>query len=423
MLTGLRCRVPWALRVDLIHLAVRHQLYRRVPPVHLQSCRQYHRDVHLREPASNAVDLAKPNVVPSSQPFITDRLGMGKALSIFAAIGVIQPAILLATPPFPVFALAFVFNGISVACQDSLCNTFGSNRPRAHLRLAAGHAIYGIGAAIAPLAASFFTGAFNAGSAQTSIATRAAAGGTIDGALIMSGAKFSHFYAVSLCLAFCNTASISAAFRFQREANEIEDMQLQDEVSATRAGTPADRDALSGTLTQRHSAAEGGNIELEVLDREPRRRTSFEVDLDKEGATPPVRENVPTSPAQSQGQIAPEPFYPTTGAKFRAVLQKPATHIIAGFTLLYVGAEVSIGGWTSSFLIETRDEVKVSNYLVSGFWAGLAIGRVILVPVTGWLGEQLAVFVYVSLSEMVLGKILADWTSLPRSSASPSACS
>lgn len=32
--------------------------------------------------------------------------------------------------------------------------------------------------------------------------------------------------------------------------------------------------------------------------------------------------------------------------------------------------------------------------LVSGFWAGIAFGRILLIPVSAWLGDELACFVY-----------------------------
>ncbi|CAO1637582.1 unnamed protein product [Jaminaea pallidilutea] len=72
------------------------------------------------------------------------------------------------------------------------------------------------------------------------------------------------------------------------------------------------------------------------------------------------------------------------------------------FTLFYVGCEVSIGGWTSSYLLR-QNEVweggmtitrSQANGLVAGFWAGIAAGRILMIPVTGFLGGRFAVFAY-----------------------------
>ncbi|RPB05944.1 MFS general substrate transporter [Choiromyces venosus 120613-1] len=57
------------------------------------------------------------------------------------------------------------------------------------------------------------------------------------------------------------------------------------------------------------------------------------------------------------------------------------------------GAEVAIGGWTVSFLITARagdpDEV---GYVVSGFWAGITVGRLVLSHLCTRIGERLSVF-------------------------------
>ena len=57
--------------------------------------------------------------------------------------------------------------------------------------------------------------------------------------------------------------------------------------------------------------------------------------------------------------------------------------------------QVAIGGWSSTYIIEVQGNEKDSGHLVSGFWAGLAAGRILLLPLTSFLGSQLAVLVYV----------------------------
>ncbi len=60
--------------------------------------------------------------------------------------------------------------------------------------------------------------------------------------------------------------------------------------------------------------------------------------------------------------------------------------LCAAFLLFYVGAEVSMGTWSYSFLTEERhQEPLLSGWAVSGFWLGLTLGRLIL----GHIGERI----------------------------------
>ena len=57
-------------------------------------------------------------------------------------------------------------------------------------------------------------------------------------------------------------------------------------------------------------------------------------------------------------------------------------HILAVFILVYVGVEVTIGGWIVSYVIDERGGGPDSGYISSGFFAGelswviCALGRV-----------------------------------------------
>ena len=45
-------------------------------------------------------------------------------------------------------------------------------------------------------------------------------------------------------------------------------------------------------------------------------------------------------------------------------------HILAVFSLVYVGVEVTIGGWIVSYVIDERGGGPDSGYISSGFFAG-----------------------------------------------------
>lgn len=53
--------------------------------------------------------------------------------------------------------------------------------------------------------------------------------------------------------------------------------------------------------------------------------------------------------------------------------------LAAVFMLLYVGVEVTIGGWSFSYLTEVRHHGSlISGWSVSGYWLGITLGRVTL---------------------------------------------
>jgi fucose permease len=75
------------------------------------------------------------------------------------------------------------------------------------------------------------------------------------------------------------------------------------------------------------------------------------------------------------------------------------------FLLFYVGTELSIGNWCFSFLTEERGETVLrSGWLVSGYWFGLTLGRIILGKLSEWLTEQR--LVQLCLAGLILGMML-----------------
>lgn len=59
------------------------------------------------------------------------------------------------------------------------------------------------------------------------------------------------------------------------------------------------------------------------------------------------------------------------------------------FLCLYVGAEVSLGSWSYSFLTEERHgPTLISGWIVSGYWLGLTLGRVLLGLVAQRIGDK-----------------------------------
>ncbi|KAI8582758.1 hypothetical protein K450DRAFT_269109 [Umbelopsis ramanniana AG] len=80
---------------------------------------------------------------------------------------------------------------------------------------------------------------------------------------------------------------------------------------------------------------------------------------------------------------------------FTQVVRLKYTWIVAIFLLFYVGIETTIGGWGYTFLTVARngDAVQMGR-VMSGYWAGLTVGRVILGHITGMFGEKRMITLY-----------------------------
>lgn len=84
--------------------------------------------------------------------------------------------------------------------------------------------------------------------------------------------------------------------------------------------------------------------------------------------------------------------------KFGQIMKNKAVFLLSAFILIYVGVEVTIGGWIVTYIIEERNGGPSAGYVASGFFGGLTLGRVILLPVNKWVGEHRVLFIYAILS-------------------------
>ncbi|KAF9456410.1 major facilitator superfamily domain-containing protein [Collybia nuda] len=105
------------------------------------------------------------------------------------------------------------------------------------------------------------------------------------------------------------------------------------------------------------------------------------------------------------GQAATEQGTSLEG-KFKQILSHKTVHLLAFFILLYVGVEVTIGGWIVTFIINVRGGGPSSGYISAGFFGGLMAGRVLLLWVNQKIGERRALFLYAILA---IGLELVVW--------------
>ena len=75
-----------------------------------------------------------------------------------------------------------------------------------------------------------------------------------------------------------------------------------------------------------------------------------------------------------------------------AALRLPLVWIGAIFLGLYVGMEVTVGSWAYSYLTEARGiDLLAAGQMVSGYWLGLTIGRLVLGPVAQRFGNVIVI--------------------------------
>ncbi|KAJ7051845.1 major facilitator superfamily domain-containing protein [Mycena amicta] len=93
-------------------------------------------------------------------------------------------------------------------------------------------------------------------------------------------------------------------------------------------------------------------------------------------------------------------------SELRQIVSSQAVHVLALFLFVYVGTEVTIGGWIVSFMITVRHGGPSAGYISAGFFGGLMVGRLLLLPVNKLLGPNRAVYLYGALS---IGLELIIW--------------
>jgi fucose permease len=91
--------------------------------------------------------------------------------------------------------------------------------------------------------------------------------------------------------------------------------------------------------------------------------------------------------------------------RLKEMLRHPATWCCAAFFLADVGVETAISGWIVSFMLRSRSATPyLAGLSSSGFWAGMAVGRLALGPLTDRIGVRRATVLYFILA--VLTEIL-----------------
>ncbi|KAJ7609796.1 MFS general substrate transporter [Mycena polygramma] len=221
---------------------------------------------------------------------LTDRLGFGKMIILGSLCQIVAYAIQAPAPPFPVFVLSFVINGVGISIQDAQANGYVAglkHNPETKMGLL--HGAYGAGALVAPIVATQFS----------------------------QMRQWSFHYLVSLGVAISNTIVLALVFR----------LKTQDECLQSVG------EAAGETGTSEHST-------------------------------------------------------------FRQILYLKTVHLLAFFVLVYVGVEVTIGGWIVTYIIDVRRGGPSAGYVSAGFFGGLMTGRVALLWLNQKIGEHRVLYLY-----------------------------
>ncbi|KAJ7867683.1 major facilitator superfamily domain-containing protein [Mycena olivaceomarginata] len=93
-------------------------------------------------------------------------------------------------------------------------------------------------------------------------------------------------------------------------------------------------------------------------------------------------------------------------SNFRQILSIKTVHVLAFFILVYVGVEVTIGSWITTYIIDVRGGGASAGYISSGFFGGIMVGRLALLWLNKKIGEYRALFLYIALA---IGLELVVW--------------
>lgn len=204
-------------------------------------------------------------------------------------------------------------------------------------------------------------------------------------AFVQAGILWSRFYSVSLGFALTNVFVLYLSFVRKRKTLAV--------LAAESHTNPdsVEMDALGGS--------QGVGVDVkDAYTSAPSDATSHSNPVKDSSALPGDARD------PSVQQQSPPP--PSTSAKDRAILTSKVNWLVACFLLLYVGAEVSLGGWCVAYLIDTRQGGVSVGYVASGFWGGIALSRVLLPRFNLWVGEKRVIFIYIALA---LGLEISIW--------------
>lgn len=316
---------------------------------------------------------------------ISRRLGRGRTLvfsQLLMAAGYIP--ILSMKAPFPAIAIGYFVVGFGEALNLAIGNTFCANLRQTTVALGLMHGSYGIGGISGPLIA-------------TSLAVASGAAADPNN---KTAAAFSRYYFVPCGIMLFTAAAagwsfadyekddkdrVGAAMELPSVDSVVDGEPVPLEPTTSRpAPTPLQSPTVNPTPAMSYSST-----------------TPFVTDTTNTTSTLiPAAATISAAADAAYGSTRPRPrSRPSSMPPAFAVFSPSMSRVVllgALFIMSYQGAEVSIAGWVTSFLIADRGGHEPNvGYVTSGFWGGITLGRFLLAGPAHLIGERRAVYLCV----------------------------
>ncbi|BEI86825.1 hypothetical protein CcaverHIS002_0701710 [Cutaneotrichosporon cavernicola] len=301
-----------------------------------------------------------------SNVWITDRIGFGLACVLGALAYVISYLLCGTGAPYAVFLVGYAFNGFGLSLLDAQVNNITSRLPNAGTKMAFVQACFGLGGTLAPFLSTAF-------------------------AAHVDKAWYYYFVAMGVSMIALVVMLVAFDMRTEEQLIQPENWEAGEKLETAEEREHAEAAAAAAAFRLSESAA--AQAELNEKSAEAKSETEAEADTKAEPTPTTPRSPAPKKPASS-------------GRKMKRIFATPAVWALMGFSFLYIGVEVAISSWMTSFLIEKRGGNANSGYAVTGFWGGMTVGRVALLPITNRLGYQPSIYLY---SAIALALELVVW--------------
>ncbi|GMK53546.1 hypothetical protein CspeluHIS016_0101320 [Cutaneotrichosporon spelunceum] len=285
--------------------------------------------------------------------WLTDRIGFGLVTPLAALSTAIAYLIAGTGAPYPVFLLGYIFNGFGMGIQDAQVNNLVTRLPNADTKMSIVQACFSLGGTVSPFISTAFAQHVKA--------------------------AYRYFF-VAMGVAIITAAVMLWAFEGKTEEQLTallpKDADVRREKKERKEREKQEAEGKVGEAGEAEGKAE--------VKEEPLGRVHSIV----------PNEAAPLPPADAEVLYAPD----SSGTKMLRIFSTPSVYALIFWAFLYVGVEVSISGWLTSFLINERGATAAAGYAVTGFWGGMSVGRIVLIPVTKKIGYQFSIYLYAAIA-------------------------
>ncbi|KAL1411114.1 hypothetical protein Q8F55_002064 [Vanrija albida] len=276
-----------------------------------------------------------------SNIWITDRIGFGLICALGALCQSIAYLIMGSGGPYGLFLASFLLTGFGTAVQDAQVNNLTTRLPHAHTKMSFVQACFGLGGMVSPFVATPFAAHVT---------------------------QVYRYYYTAMAIGLISVVMMLLAFDGRTEEQLVGKLDIA---------------AIEG----RKPAAD--EVELAAADAVPE---SEKVAVPAEDGSKAEEERTETSPAETD-VVAP-PRKVSSGEKMKRMLTTPTVYALMAWSFVYIGVEVAISGWCTTYLVRERGAGDNAGFVVTGFWGGMTVGRVILIPFTNKVGYQFSIYFY-----------------------------